>query len=366
MNDTTTTPGTITLSSFTPGRTSGERLLPTHIIAGMLDLAIRNNIPSEALLKEVGIDPSTIGESNAYLSGAQVSGVVFALYQKLEDPAFGLHLGESVHRSIHAIAGDLFSSSESLRQAFNKLVLYQDLLIPFVELDIIESEKYIDLTMEVFEGDFNDLLKSGEAMALYAVSSEIIASGIWCTAKQFLSNDSALLEAGFRHPEPKYAREYQSIFKCPVVFEQSRTYLRISRALFDKTLYGALPEYHKKAEQKVELRLRQLKKSEAILNSVKSFVKEHISNKELSLENTARQLHMTGRTLQRALKMENTSFIDIRDSVRSELAKHYLENTHISIEEISVLVGFADASGFYTAFKRWYGVSPGSFRKTNN
>jgi AraC-like DNA-binding protein len=72
---------------------------------------------------------------------------------------------------------------------------------------------------------------------------------------------------------------------------------------------------------------------------------------------------MTGRTLQRALKMENTSFIDIRDSVRAEMAKHYLENSDMSIEDISIQVGFADASGFYTAFKRWYGVSPGSFRK---
>lgn len=365
MNDTTTS-GTITLGNFTSGKTTGERLLPTHIIAGMLDLAIRNNIPSEALLKEVGIDPSTIGEATAHLSGAQVSGVVFALYQKLEDPAFGLHLGESVHRSIHAIAGDLFSSSASLRQAFNKLVLYQDLIIPFVELEIIESEKYIDITMEVFEGDFNDLLKSGEAMALYAVSSEIIASGIWCTAKQFLSNDSALLEAGFRHPEPKYAKEYQSIFKCPILFQQARTYIRISKTLFDKTLYGALPESHKKAEQKVEQRLRQLKKSETILNSVKAFVKEHISNEELSLENAAKQLFMTGRTLQRALKMENTSFIDIRDNVRAEIARDYLENSSKSIEEISSLVGFADASGFYTAFKRWYGVSPGSFRKSEH
>jgi len=222
----------------------------------------------------------------------------------------------------------------------------------------------VDICLEVYEGDVEDVLKSSEAMGLYAVAKEIIASGVWCTAEQFLSSDFALQKAGFRHNPPSYANEYKSVFKCDIQFNEKQNYLRIERSLFDKKLYGSLPAIHKKAEQIIEQKLKKLKKSESILNIVRDFVKDHVSDEDLSLENAAKKLHMTGRTLQRALRMENTSFIEIRDSVRSDLARYYLEFTEISIEEISEKVGFSDASGFYTAFKRWHGVSPGSLRKS--
>jgi AraC-like DNA-binding protein len=340
------------------------RLLPSNIIAGMLDLAAKNQISTEALIKEAGIDPELIGEENSYLSEDQVSNIILSLYEKLDDPAFGLRLGGSIHRSIQSIAGGFFSSAESLRQAFQKLVLYQDLIIPFVELEIIESSEFIDIYLETYLGDFDELLKSKDAMGLYSIANEIIASGVWCTAEQFLSKEFGLVGVYFRHPAPGYIEEYQNIFKCPVHFEQQKNFLRIERDLFDKKLYGSLPAIHKKAEQQIEQQLKKLKKSETILNKVREFVETHISDENLSLENAAKQLHMTGRTLQRALRMENTSFIDIRDSVRSDLSMYYLQSTEISIEEISEKVGFSDASGFYTAFKRWHGVSPGSIRKS--
>jgi AraC-like DNA-binding protein len=339
------------------------RLLPSNIIAGMLDLAAKNQIPIEALLNEVGIDPELIGDKNSHLSEEQVSAVVLRLFQKMDDPAFGLRLGESVHRSIQSIAGPLFSSSENLRQAFEKLVLYQDLIIPLVELEIFEADDYVDIRLEVYEGDFEEVLKSQQDLGLYAVANEIIASGVWCTAEQFLSSDFALLKAGFRQPAPSYLEEYEKVFKCSVAFNQAHNFIRLDKSLFDKKLYGSLPAIHKKAELEIEQQLKKLKKSESILNIVREFTKEHVSDENLSLDNAAKQLHMTGRTLQRALRMENTSFIEIRDSVRSELSRYYLEFTDLSIEEISERVGFSDASGFYTAFKRWHGVSPGSLRK---
>lgn len=343
-----------------------SRLLPSNLITGMLELAAQNQISTEALLLEANIDPELIGDNNTYLSEQQVSTIILRLYEKLDDPAFGLHLGGSIHHSIQSIAGEFFSSAESLRQAFQKLVLYQDLIIPFVELDIVESSEYVDICLEVYNGDFEKILESEDSLGLYAVANEIIAAGVWCTAEKFLSKEFGLSQAGFRHPLPKYIKEYKQVFKCPIEFNQEKNYLRIDRDLFDKKLYGALPAIHKKAEQQVEQQLRKLKKSETILNKVRSFIETHISDENLSLEYVAKQLHMTGRTLQRALRMENTSFIDIRDNVRSELSMHYLEDTEISIEEIAERVGFSDASGFYTAFKRWHGISPGSVRKTEN
>ncbi len=341
-----------------------ERLLPSSILSGLLDMAAQKQIPTETLLREAGIDPNIIGDENSHLSNEQVSAVVLRVSAKLDDPAFGLHLGESAHKSIQNIAGPFFSSSESLRTAFEKLVLYQDLIIPLVELDIEENEQYVDILMEIYEGDFErDVISTDEALLIYISTCEILAAGLWGTSRQFLSEDFHILETGFRYPAPEYADEYRTVFNSPVLFDQKRNYLRIDKELFDRKLYSALPATHKKAEQQVVQKLKKLKKSESILNIVKDYIREHVSDEDLSLDNAAKQLHMTGRTLQRTLRMENTSFIDIRDNVRSEISLYYLEHTDISVEDIAERVGFSDASGFYTAFKRWHGVPPGSFRK---
>lgn len=342
-----------------------ERLLPASIISGMLDIAVRNQISVEALLQESGINAGLVGDVNAHLSESQVFNIIMKLYEQVDDPAFGLILGESIHRSIQSITGDFFATSVNLRQAITKLIRYQDLFIPFTTLTIKEDEEKVDICFEVYDGDLEELKKlAHESIGYYIVGNELVSAGLWGTAAKFLSSDTELVCVAFRHKQPHYYEAYENIFQCPILFGQDTNFLRVSKTLYDKKLYGAMPDYHQRVEEQIETLLKHLKKSEQVLNSVRQFVREHVSDAELSLENAAKSLHMTGRTLQRSLKMENTSFIEIRDSVRSELAKYHLENSEVSIEEISNLVGFSDTSGFYTAFKRWYGVSPGSFRKS--
>jgi|GEM_PF-3107263 len=342
-----------------------ERLFPINIISGMLELAAKNEIPTEELLLESGIDLDVIGNENSHISNNQVGAIILGLWTKIDDPAFGLRLGESIHKSIQSIAGPFFSSSESLRVAFDKLMLYQDLIIPIVELYMEENDDYVDICMKPYEENIaRNIFNVPETLALYTSATETVLSGVWVSSQQFLSKDFKIIQAGFKYPAPSYAKDYEDIFACEVLFEQDKNYLRIDKSLFDKKLYSSLPAIHKQAEAAVEQRLKKLKKSEAILNAVKDFVKEHVSDENLNLDSAAKKMHMTGRTLQRALRMENTSFLDIRDNVRSEISRYYLEHTSMSIEEISDHVGFSDASGFYTAFKRWHGVSPGSVRNS--
>jgi AraC-like DNA-binding protein len=81
------------------------------------------------------------------------------------------------------------------------------------------------------------------------------------------------------------------------------------------------------------------------------------------LDGVAKRLGMTGRSLQRRLKDEGTSFQETRDAVRRELADAYL-GQGMSFAEISFLLGFAEPSAFFRAFKRWTGVTPLERRAT--
>ncbi len=71
---------------------------------------------------------------------------------------------------------------------------------------------------------------------------------------------------------------------------------------------------------------------------------------------------MSARTLHRKLTAEDTSFQQLKDTFRRELAVHYMHREELSIDAIAAVMGFQDNSAFYRSFKKWTGISPGQYR----
>ena len=82
-----------------------------------------------------------------------------------------------------------------------------------------------------------------------------------------------------------------------------------------------------------------------------------------SMQDIAKELNMTPRTLQRRLKDEGTSYAQLRDSVRCRFAEEYLRDPTMDMATIAASLGFSEPANFYAAFKRWLGMSPGEYRK---
>ena len=76
----------------------------------------------------------------------------------------------------------------------------------------------------------------------------------------------------------------------------------------------------------------------------------------------ARALALSPRTLARRLEEAGTSFTGLVDETRRALAEQYLQRTDYSVAEVAYLVGFAEASSFNRAFRRWTGGPPGDAR----
>src|ERR1700694_1144875 len=74
----------------------------------------------------------------------------------------------------------------------------------------------------------------------------------------------------------------------------------------------------------------------------------------------AGELCMSERTLQRRLEEEATSFLQLLDDTRRELAEQYLSRLHLSLAQAAYLLGFADQSSFFRACRRWFDLSPGN------
>jgi AraC-like DNA-binding protein len=81
-----------------------------------------------------------------------------------------------------------------------------------------------------------------------------------------------------------------------------------------------------------------------------------------AIDEIARALGSSGRTLQRQLRAEGTAFRQLADEVRIGLAAEYLRDPALSVGEVAFLVGFSGTSAFSRAFRRWAGASPERFR----
>jgi len=84
----------------------------------------------------------------------------------------------------------------------------------------------------------------------------------------------------------------------------------------------------------------------------------------VTADDAAAAMHMSARTLQRRLEAEGTSFSDVLDATREEVARALLADPALPLAEVAYRTGFADLATFSRAFKRWTGKPPGQFRRS--
>ena len=95
---------------------------------------------------------------------------------------------------------------------------------------------------------------------------------------------------------------------------------------------------------------------------VKHTLKRSLAGKRPTLQQVARELCTSARTLQRRLTDAKVTFQQLVEETRRELAHQYLKHSTIELNEAAFLLGFEDANSFFRAFQVWEGTSPGEWR----
>jgi AraC-like DNA-binding protein len=100
-----------------------------------------------------------------------------------------------------------------------------------------------------------------------------------------------------------------------------------------------------------------------LIRTVQKFFAARLPDGPVTLDMTARELGMSTRKLQRNLKLEGTTFQDLLNETRRDLAQRYVQDRQNDLTEVAFILGFADLSTFSRSFKRWTGTSPSRYRK---
>ena len=170
------------------------------------------------------------------------------------------------------------------------------------------------------------------------------------------------------YPPPASQAIYRKWFECELRFHAPRNVLSIPAAWratpnlgYDEALWQAALQ--KCAELADALTLRcPLARMRAELQRVLSGAPSLIAPP--TLEEVARRMNTSPRTLIRRLRAAGTTFQLEIDSIRQRRATVLLRRVSVSMSTIADALGFADSASFAKAFKRWTGVSPTTYRKS--
>ena len=150
---------------------------------------------------------------------------------------------------------------------------------------------------------------------------------------------------------------YRAWFDAPVTFGAEHTQLVMPAAVLDAPLVSSDPALLQILTRAAEELAKRAPVPPTLAAQVGRVLAESLRSDEATIGHVAKRLGMTERSLQRRLKDEGVSFNTVREDVRKQLARRYLDDK-LAIAEISFLLGFSEPSAFFRAFKRWTGMTP--------
>lgn len=277
---------------------------------------------------------------------------LFALAVKTtNDPCFGLHMAEFIHpTTFHALGYSLYASS-TLQDYCERLVRFFRIASDNCRHHIEETADEVKLRIELLVPNLAWESQDGWSAALVKFIRAIYRPGF------------APVRVHFLRPamDGESQAQFERYFRCPVHYSTNEWALIFRKEDMLAALPGGNHELAVMNDKVVMEYLAHLEKSD-LGNLVRTHIIKLLPSGHCSKETIAARLAMSPRTLQSKLELQGTTYQDILDQTRRDLAINYMNNQHTSISEITYLLGFSDTSNFGRAFKRWTGQSPSQFR----
>jgi AraC-like DNA-binding protein len=168
--------------------------------------------------------------------------------------------------------------------------------------------------------------------------------------------------AEFMHARPNAKVPYVEYLGCPVKFHAEWDALVYDAATMRLPVIGADSRLFKVLARACQKILGPIPQKQDIRHDVRELVIDRLAKGTVQLDDVARELNMSSKTLERRLADRKTTFSALLDDARNGLAKHYLAETDLRLEQIAYLTGYSEPAALVRAFRRWTGMTPMQFR----
>jgi AraC-like DNA-binding protein len=308
-------------------------------------------VRASAVLRRAGLPQGFIDQPRALLKTEELFALWRAIGEVSTNPAIGLLLGtESKIERFHPI-GLAALSSENFGSAMDQMARYKQLTCPEDILQEKDDEKW--------SIQFRWLL-ADEAEP--PVLIECCFAWVLSIARHGTGTRLSPLRVEFVQSRP-HVKTIERHFACPVVCGAPRNAIVFRAADAERPFVTRNAELLGMLAPQFEAELKQENDDENFAERVRGAIQRKLTGRRPTIEDIADALHVSSRTLQRRLQDEGSSFQRALEQARHHLARHYLNNSALELNEAAYLLGYEDANSFVRAFRTWEGVPPARWRE---
>ncbi|HEX4919093.1 MAG TPA: AraC family transcriptional regulator ligand-binding domain-containing protein [Limnobacter sp.] len=325
-----------------------------RMLASLANAARRCDIDLNEVMQALNLDIDMSGDPKRRMSLACFNRLFEAVDLRKPVHHFPLVFGDSFNFDGLPELATFVTSASTPQEAMRVLEWSPKLLHP--NLTFSTSQKDGELALEIGVGDplgeHNDLPGFVEAAVAAVLKFMRLLS----------PHEHLMKRVEFRHAPMASVEEYTALLKTSVHFLKPSNRLVVDAHALDLPLPGGIPSAHLQAQAVILNRLLPEVDELLLSKQLHRMYKSRLSLLSESLEGIASQLNMHPRTMQRRLKEEGTSFVELLAKVRHELACEMLSKSVLDIESIATNLGYSDRRSFTSAFIKWQGVTPREFR----
>jgi len=324
-------------------------------LKGIAEMLVAEGLDADALFAAAGIDRAALEAPGARVQTETVSRLWELAAERSGNPAIGLAQHQVARPASFDVVGYTMMSCADLRSAFERLIRYMLILSDALTMTMEEEAAGDRVTFVLFGGD-----RPVPRQRVEFIAVSVISFCRWISRR-----DMHPRAIEFTYPPPADPALYRDVFRCPVAFDAPRHSLLFASADMTAPLPTSNPLLAELHERFAGDYLRQFDHAQTSYR-VREMIVRHLPDGEPRRDQVADALCMSERTLQRRLETEATSFVQLLDETRRELAGQYLGRLSLSLAQAAYMLGFADQRSFFRACKRWFKLSPGQYRNQLN
>jgi AraC-like DNA-binding protein len=307
----------------------------------------------DRLMRQFGLSRGALGAVQVELELTTLRKLFAAAAEVCQAPHFGVQLALSLPRGRYGLVEYGTFSAPTLGDAVRRLVRLSALVNPGARYELDERRSSWRLSQR-FPPWRDGLGRHGNEFNVVAIvqMGRAVLRERWAPSRAWFSNqkppDTSALQAALGTGELDFEADGNGI-------ELPNELLTRPVPTADAALLALMDKY---AEQE----LAALPQGDDIVSRTAHALRDELHAGPPRISATAARLKLSSRTLQRRLEECDTSFAEVLESVRHQVALHYVNETSAPLAEVAFTLGYADMPSFLRAFKRWTGKRPSELR----
>ncbi len=320
-------------------------------LRGFLDFVrVRNGDPGR-ILARFGLDARALGDPDAHITCQQLAEILEYCAVLFDDPLFGLRFARTQDVEVYGCIAALCRSAPDMRAALTSFVDFIPVAhAPDAAMELVESGDQVELRWDVRSDLGVNDQANFQALILNLKLLQMLAGPGFQPSHIHLAID-------------RRARDLPEIDQLtghPVKLQSGHNAIGFPAKLLDLPLGSANRLIFRLLGGYLG-RLKILNRTNTV-ERVQSYVRGALPAGHCSIERCADQMGISVRTLQVRLANHDVRYTELVEAQRETLARIYLRQTRMPLDEVAERLGYGEQTSFGRAFKRWTGVTPQSFR----